>query len=82
MTVKPWELTRTPASLYTQLKVEGGNGTITTINGSVAYVVPPDNDTGGIGSVDFVRSGIEVSVIGQTGSFTQADLQNVASSVS
>jgi hypothetical protein len=66
------------ASHYQSLQDEGIPGTITTIQGHTAFVVPPLD--GQKGSVDVAVNGVELSVIGEQPTITSQDLVTVANS--
>jgi hypothetical protein len=78
--LRPSELGDPTAFYESQLR-EGVQGTLVTINGNVAFVVPPRKEDAIPGSVDMVVKGIEIAIVGY-GEFTSDDLIRLAQSVS
>jgi hypothetical protein len=70
-----------PVNWYEGQRSQGANGTIQTINGVQAFVIPQDKQEPMPGSVDMVLDGIEVAIIGG-GDFTVEELTRIAGSVS
>jgi hypothetical protein len=77
--VRPSEL-GDPASFYQTQILQGAPGSIETIRGVVAFIIPQDESEGTPGSVDMVLGGVEVALIGG-GDFTVDELRRVAESV-
>jgi hypothetical protein len=68
-------------AFYEQQIAEGALGSVQTIQGVPALVIPPDAQAKGLpGSVDVVIRGVHVTIIGY-GGFSETDLVGLASSL-